>query len=443
MGIPYYFRSIMTAHADVLQHVRELHEPVDLFCLDYNCAIHGFLRDEDPVGSVIAGTRELLALFRLPPAKVYIAIDGVVPMAKQVQQRNRRFQSQPSAGFDRNQISPGTPFMQQLEKALALAFPSALLSPSSEPGEGEHKIMKLVKQLSSEKKAVIYGLDADLILLSMQPACQTYLLRELTQFGVRSVQYGMLNVKLLQQKLGMPATPYMMLSMCFGNDFLPPIPVFSLRNNGFQRLQRAWDSWKAGSKSAKKDPLPFMLDFFKRVAPMEPKWLQDIQYHRRHSTGPEALGEPYIARERSLRFHRPGWRFRYYAQAFNVDASDEDQIRQICLCYWRALEWVSDYYVSHTDCLSWQHYYPFADAPLLEDLVKHHRESSTWSCTGPSSVAEQLRFILPAHSWKVCGLEGAPKEALQMAGLEGSLFRNFVWECKPKWSEVVVGCDAQ
>jgi 5'-3' exonuclease len=60
-----------------------------------------------------------------PRAGIYLAIDGVVPMAKMRQQRLRRFKSvwlkqreQRSGSWDTNAITPGTVFMQRLHAGL-------------------------------------------------------------------------------------------------------------------------------------------------------------------------------------------------------------------------------------------------------------------------------------------------------------------------------------
>jgi 5'-3' exoribonuclease 1 len=118
-----------------------------------------------------------------PRGVLYIAVDGVVPMTKIQQQRERRYESAmttKSLEYTGSFITPGTLFMQALNEhliqfvddkgSLDMHVDVVIYSSYLVPGEGEHKIMDYIRSrsLKPENGAnVIFGNDADLILLAL------------------------------------------------------------------------------------------------------------------------------------------------------------------------------------------------------------------------------------------------------------------------------------
>ena len=273
-----------------------------------------------------------------------ICIDGVAPRAKMNQQRSRRFRSAKEAKekdddkeellkmlrsqnggvedteatasiqkktWDSNQITPGTPFMDTLAKSLrywcaykintdpAWATVKVIISDATVPGEGEHKIMEFVRsQRASPEhdpntRHVIYGLDADLIMLGLATHEPHFrVLREDVFFqeskartchicgqkghiaeackgeakpkdgdfdekdkALADKPFIWLHVSVLREYLAaelyVPQQPFNFdleralddwVFMCFfvGNDFLPHLPSLDIRENGIDTLIAIW-----------------------------------------------------------------------------------------------------------------------------------------------------------------------------------------------------------
>ncbi|XPS92560.1 5'-3' exoribonuclease 2 [Ascochyta lentis] len=202
-------------------------EEFDNLYLDMNGIVHPCSHPEDKPApkteadmmvAIFEYTDRVVGMVR-PRKLLYMAVDGVAPRAKMNQQRSRRFRSAKEAAekdeeraefvkmlnsqkasrgedissieevvektWDSNAITPGTPFMHLLAESLqywcAYKFttdPSwkdmkVIISDASVPGEGEHKIMNFVRSQRAmpthdpNTSHVIYGLDADLIMLSL------------------------------------------------------------------------------------------------------------------------------------------------------------------------------------------------------------------------------------------------------------------------------------
>ncbi|EHK50119.1 hypothetical protein TRIATDRAFT_280608 [Trichoderma atroviride IMI 206040] len=201
-------------------------EELDNLYLDMNGIVHPCSHPEDRPApadeeemmlEVFKYTDRVVNMVR-PRKILMIAVDGVAPRAKMNQQRSRRFRSAQEAkekeedkqaliellkrqnggtfaaadsetvvkkAFDSNSITPGTPFMDILALSLrywcqyklntdpAWAKLKIIISDATVPGEGEHKIMNFVRSQRASPnydpntRHVIYGLDADLIMLGL------------------------------------------------------------------------------------------------------------------------------------------------------------------------------------------------------------------------------------------------------------------------------------
>ena len=183
---------------------------------------------------------------------------------------------QENTTLNTNIITPGTSFMDKLKKKIQEHLKTSniyntintiIFSASDVPGEGEHKIMNYLNS-NSEKfsdyvNILIYGLDADLILLSMASNFNNiYLLREKTNFGsytfdIDGHEFLYLDIDILKTCLIDEFTnyitdimyeyiprlidDYIFLTFIIGNDFIPKIPLFlSVYNNGIDIILKTY-----------------------------------------------------------------------------------------------------------------------------------------------------------------------------------------------------------
>jgi 5'-3' exonuclease len=159
---------------------------------------------------VISKIEEYIAIIQ-PVKTVIIAFDGVAPVAKLEQQRSRRYKSgyqneisrmifkkEKDDAWNTTAITPGTKFMSELNDIVSKYFDmnacsklkvsNILVSGSNKVGEGEHKLFDYIRsnpQKHQKETTIIYGLDADLIMLSINhlPLCPNiYLFRETPHF---------------------------------------------------------------------------------------------------------------------------------------------------------------------------------------------------------------------------------------------------------------------
>ncbi|KAI0376580.1 exoribonuclease 2 [Hypomontagnella monticulosa] len=337
-------------------------EEFDNLYLDMNGIVHPCSHPEDRPApkdeeemmlEVFKYTDRVVNMVR-PRKLLMIAVDGVAPRAKMNQQRSRRFRAAQEAkekqaekeeflklikqqnggtlppetleemakkAFDSNNITPGTPFMDILAISLRYwcayklntdpgwANMKVIISDATVPGEGEHKIMNFIRSQRTSPdhdpntRHVIYGLDADLIMLGLathEPhfrvlredvffqegktrtckicgqkghdaqSCRGAAKEKAGEFDEKDKPMPLkpfiwLHVSVLREylavELDVPGLPFRFdieraiddwVFMCsfVGNDFLPHLPALEIRENGIDTLTAIW-----------RDNLPFMGGF--------------------------------------------------------------------------------------------------------------------------------------------------------------------------------------
>jgi 5'-3' exonuclease len=291
MGIPSFYRHLCRRFPTLI--TAGSGPRPEWLCLDFNCAMYYVLRKMRPVAEAVSKSawegefcdaiaNYMAELVRLvaPTKGVYVSCDGAVCAAKRRQQRLRRFKGPwisaleaqvtgiPVATdkWDQNALTPGSAFMERLGLVL-LAAGAALgvseklivvVSTTKEPGEGEHKLLAYMRKIRP-LTCTIYGLDADLILLSMLLGVDTgasvRLLREAQEFearssasGWRTLDIGGLVRAILPSAEAGIVRDFVAAMTLLGNDFLPRSLTHTVRDDGIPDLVRTLQTavWAAG-----------------------------------------------------------------------------------------------------------------------------------------------------------------------------------------------------
>jgi 5'-3' exonuclease len=426
MGIPYYFASLLKSYPGIVNTVKKnMPIEVDVLGVDFNSLIHRYLGEDDPIKSVLDAFDHILQTV-CKAKHLYIALDGLAPYAKIVNQRYRRMLGAegPSQGFDRNQISPDTPYMRDLEKAIQERFPYAHLSTTQEPGEGEHKLIVDIGKLDPEerKSVCIYGLDADLILICLQHHTlsyphQFYLLRETSDFNdpkLAKAEFATLAIWKLLSQIPMDITQYLAMSiLCFGNDFMPTLAVFSLREDGYNRALQIYE------ESGKPDLLTTegRKQFLTKIGENELDFLRERVGLRKR---PEE--KAIFSRDNSL-----------VTRKYALHVLDGIQnIQPVVDAFWKTFHWTL-YYFLNAKPLNWNWVYPYPDAPLIIDILKFPETEAPKSGQCKYTLRHQLTFILPEESLKKTRRKVVyPNE--MYTETRNPWMKKYEWEAKPRIS---------
>jgi len=475
MGIPSYFSYIVKNHSNIIRQLSSNPIKVDNLYLDCNSIIYDAVykmnvtvmtenASIDIINRVIQNIKEYINLLN-PSNCVFIAFDGVAPVAKLEQQRSRRFKSLYQNSLSKSlfkntspdpwnttAITPGTMFMKMLDEKMISAFNdpskfnfnSLIISGTSSYGEGEHKIFKYIRDYPLEhfdKNTIIYGLDADLIMLSINHlpiSPNIFLFRETPEF-IKSINSELepnesylldipelARIITLDMNNGNELTTeqqknriYDYIFMCFflGNDFMPHFPAVNIRTGGVDKMIQAY---KATIGNTNDNLTDGKIIFWKNVRKMvqflaenELEFLKKehkIRDRREKNKLPDITPEdkmnnfnniPSFERsvEKFINPYKDNWQRRYYKTLFDVEI-DEHRCKQICTNYLEGLEWNMKYYTS--GCPDWRWCYNYNYPPLLTDLLQFIPYFNTQFIENkedhPVTDLVQLCYVLPRQS---------------------------------------------
>jgi hypothetical protein len=352
------------------------------------------------------------------------ALDGLVPLAKIQQQRQRRFRSAKmmqsirdrSFDYDSNRITAGSEFVKRVGESVGSLFrsgdkrlPSRIFYSSDQvPGEGEHKIFATLSREYEGKDLkgihVIHGLDNDLIMLSLlSPVDGIYLYKEGSGLKEPFVNIDQLRRSLFEDlKKGVPKheddpelyiDDFIVFSFLLGNDFVPTSPMMTDRIIAGDLLMTTYQKFdlplvtiqgEGDEDEYRVFEYQNFADFVLALTDNGAKE-EEILRNQAREFGLQEFGTPESHRSRD--FYK-NFRKRWYHTVFNFAGEDltESSVRAreivdliydpkfnenpnlLIRPYYKIIAWTYYYYRYGSEGVDWNFFYPYWWAPLLTDL---------------------------------------------------------------------------
>jgi 5'-3' exoribonuclease 1 len=366
-----------------------------------------------------------------PVKRLILCTDGVAPVAKQCQQRQRRFRASKEQNevmsFNSNCITPGTKFMDYLSKYIDWYIRKEMninpmwqkleiiFSNEKSPSEGEHKAAQYIRKYGSDNESYCFqGMDADLIMLALATHKNNfYILRE-DVYNV-SNEYFSINIGGCREELisrltwknesisfdkELAINDFVFICFMVGNDFLPHLPCISIIDGGIEvllELYIAVGSIYGHLTNVINNKVCFnkkSLKVFLENIGMFEKDIFEYKLSKKESWFPEKL-----LTENSSQIDEK-WEvdINSYKRSYMDSKFPENTENEICHQYLEGLQWVLSYYTRGVPSWEWsyKHYY----APPASILAKHVESYKfiKFPPTRPFNPLLQLLCVLPPKS---------------------------------------------
>jgi 5'-3' exoribonuclease 2 len=492
MGVPGFFAWLMKQDRNKSILINKLNFKPNTLYFDANCLFHpqcfkilklnpyesNIEKLEQLMMDKIINYIDFIINYISPTDLVYIAVDGVAPLAKINQQRKRRYKSieenkmkndiykkynvPNNTNWSNIVITPGTEFMKKLDKFIQKYIEKnnkkykIIYSSYLEKGEGEHKIFQHIKDnyKNNEKTHIIYGLDADLIFLSLASNYNSiYLLREKTHLGEKTVKEDeMIFVSInnsrkifndyFRMRLDLDIDididkdkdkdnnqqidfipDFIFLCYFIGNDFIPHIPSISIRNDGIEILLDAYlyayerSEEKLINIDYEKEEIVYSKTCFKLflqfLTDMENKYFKEDKHYKVSKSAPSHLNKcdkELWELENLVKINKNHDPFKlysefvdlntaktnYYLHYFNMRFNLNNQIKKITMSFFKILKWVGIYYFNKAPC--WNIQYDYDASPFISDLYENYEQFFNINIEKSDesfNIEQQLLSVIP------------------------------------------------
>jgi 5'-3' exonuclease len=526
MGVPGFFKWLLVKYKnrDFIKNKYEINHELDSLLIDTNCLLHPqcfkILNDnphsndhdklEDKMMKQCIKYLDEVINFINPTKEVYIAIDGVAPVAKMKQQRQRRYKSvndkilfdnikkkhdkEITTYWNNSAITPGTKFMKKLTNRIINYCKELknnknikiIFSTAETPSEGEHKLLQHIRNSNNNYKYVVYGLDADLIFLSLSANKDNiYLMRESNEINKNNKEiFNLVDIDILKNCIIEQVSDIMskndlekdkiirdFIFICYflGNDFLPHIPSIDIKcfdKNNINGLDLVLQAYANTYESLNQYliiydnkieyNIEFLQLFLDYLSSFEEEFFIKMYNNKKKFYRIESNDSYEMEKNKieNLLFKidddielgkddKESYKFRYYSKYYNSEINQKELIKYSCYKYIEGLIWVANYYFNK--CKSWDWYFPFDHAPFISDLADNLKRFNLDEIkfnidSSPLKPVEQLLCILPNKSnylvpkeyrWLMTSVNSPIINLYPDSFNLDLLYKNKYWECIP------------
>jgi 5'-3' exoribonuclease 1 len=366
---------------------------------------------------------------RLAPKILFLATDGVAPMAKINQQRIRRHKAilnQEVDFFDSNLITPGTEFMFELDeyiqnfikhykkKTVSIYYSSVKVK-----GEGEHKIFDFYRTLDSKDNEAefIYGNDADFLLISMFTEKNVVIYRE-SNYGT-----DLVDINIFKQEIAKiihkdnPYENFLILLNFIGNDFLPKMFCYEGVRSSIEYLVDKFNQSDVKTLYANNEiHYDNYAKFVDELSDDEISLIEEKGDKLSQHVIKDAGSGDFLSSYCNYYFLKGKADFLIKNDYINDSTlSDiiQEKLKLMCVKYVKMVNWVLNYYKNGRLNINEDCFYPFNFAPLLYNLKNFERDDDIrkFHQTGSDEMTmlDQLVSVIPLGSCKIL-----PKEVTKL-----------------------------
>ena len=526
MGVPGFFKWLLVKYKnrDFIKNKYEINHELDSLLIDTNCLLHPqcfkILNDnphsndhdklEDKMIKQCIKYLDEVINFINPTKEVYIAIDGVAPVAKMKQQRQRRYKSvndkilfdnikkkhdkEITTYWNNSAITPGTKFMKKLTNRIINYCKELknnknikiIFSTAETPSEGEHKLLQHIRNSNNNYKYVVYGLDADLIFLSLSANKDNiYLMRESNEINKNNKEiFNLVDIDILKNCIIEQVSDIMskndlekdkiirdFIFICYflGNDFLPHIPSIDIKcfdKNNINGLDLVLQAYANTYESLNQyliiydDKIEYNIEFLQLFLDYLSSFEEEFfikMYNNKKKFYRIESNDSYEMEKNKIenllfkidddielgKDDKESYKFRYYSKYYNSEINQKELIKYSCYKYIEGLIWVANYYFNK--CKSWDWYFPFDHAPFISDLADNLKRFNLDEIkfnidSTPLKPVEQLLCILPNKSnylvpkeyrWLMTSVNSPIINLYPDSFNLDLLYKNKYWECIP------------